>query len=163
MAASWLSFQANYESITDATKQLGEVSEGIPGWITADIVSEMQDLKKKASSRLLQETTHGLKQTGLRASIAAGMKVVPVVGSSFGASLITEVSQSDLEFLPRGLDTVLSPRGWSHPVFGKKNTRWVVQQGSLAWFSDTVAEASAAMETTIQADLDTASKRIEGL
>lgn len=153
-----LVFNANFGDLTAANRSLEETAKSIPKWLTADITVAIESLKEKASKQLEQQTVKGLKQTGLRASIASGIKVVPITGpAGEGAGLIVEVNEANMKYLPRGLDDILAPKGWKHPVFGNTK-KWVTQYGPSSWFADSVETVPVELETTLQADLDKAAK-----
>jgi hypothetical protein len=161
MASSWIN--VGVEGLQDfdkAATDLQYVEREFPGWVHRDMSESMDSIKKNAARRIMEEKTHGRKHTGLRASIAAGLKVSTFedeTGSGF--SLRTTVRQPDEGPIPRGFDAGLSARGWRHPVFGNKK-KWVQQRGNISWFSDSVNEEIPVIEQKIQDDVEKAIQRL---
>lgn len=161
MASSWLNI--GVEGLQDFDKSVADieyVEREFPNWVHKDLSDSMDSIKKNAARRIMEEATHGRKHTGLRASIAAGLRVDPyedATGSGF--SLTSSVPQPDEGAIPRGFDPGLAARGWRHPVFGNKN-KWVSQRGDVSWFSDSVNEETPVVEQKIQDDVEKAIQRL---
>lgn len=161
MASSWLNIGfEGFQDFDKAAADIEYVEREFPNWVHKDLSESMGSIKKNAARRIMEEATHGPKHTGLRASIAAGLKVTPYEGAEgSGFSLTTTVPKPDEGAIPKGFDIRLSARGWRHPVFGNKN-KWVSQRGNISWFSDSVKEETPVVEQKIQDDVEKAIQRL---
>ncbi len=163
MVSSWLSFNSSgFEDFTRAATALSEVETEFPKWVRKDISDEMEKLKDTAGAALEAMAVHGLKQTGLRAAIDSGMTISDYSDTSGeGSQISTTAPRPGGSYLPRGLDVLLAPKGWKHPVFGNKK-KWVQEVGNVPWFSETMQSAQPEMEQKIQEEIEAAIKQISG-
>lgn len=98
---------------------------------------------------------YGLKHTGLRARLAAGVAVQASVGASARMRFVTKMPPGQ-EALPRGEDSGMA--GWRHPVFG--HDKWVTQRGG-SWFRQTIADDRPDLMNRLQDVLDAAAQQID--
>jgi hypothetical protein len=154
MGVSRLGLDVSAGQLDRATAALREADDSL----SVDIPQEMLQLANRlatlAQRRILEEPTHGVKQTGLRATIAAGVQVEP---TPEGAHISTSVPKSNEAELPRGTDDPI--RGWMHPVFGHMD-RWVRQHDSFSWFMDSMQTGQDDGERALQNLLEDAARRI---
>lgn len=82
---------------------------------------------REAHQRARRPKARSMRSTGLRDSIARGIKAQSSIASSAGLKIRTSVAElpPDQRKLPRYLD---SNDGWRHPVFGNRKT-WQSLQG----------------------------------
>lgn len=163
MVSSWVSFGVSGgQDFLEAAESLKTIERDFPGWVHRTISDEAGKLRDQAASVLTQEPTHGLKHTGLRATIAAGVKVVPYSDDTgTGVKIITTVPRPNMASIPAGLDSGMIT-GWRHPVFGRRRNRWVTEHGSLPWFTGTMATAEPTITKKISADMERAAEQIHG-
>lgn len=154
---SWVSFNAkDTESTFDrALEGLGRLSERIDSDIQLAILDETLKAADEAKQKVLSEPTHGSSHTGLRAKIAAGVKVVEIDG---GFEIQVEVPESNLKNIPWGMDS--TSQGWWHPVFGKKP--YVHQRGTVPWWSEPTSKAESELKQKIPRAIDEAVKEVFG-
>ena len=95
----------------------------------------------------------GVKHTGLRARLAAGVGVRPSVG---GIRFTTSMTEPDEAALPRGMDS--GEFGWRHPVYGNMNN-WVHQRGGT-WFRETIADDRDQIDQAVSDALEEVSNKI---
>jgi len=155
--SSWISFGSNTSSkFEEAIAKLGALHERIPSAAKQAIHDELDELTKQAKAKLMSEPVHGLKQTGLRARIAAGIEVVPTDG---GHRAQVTVDDNEILPIPWGLD--VASKGWKHPVFGRKDSL-VHQQGTVPWWSETMAQAQPDLEEKLPEKIDEAIRETFG-
>lgn len=87
----------------------------------------------KVRREALAIPARGLKHTGLRGRLAAGVE--PQTAGK-GARIVATAQ------LSREMDN--GPRGWRHPVYGNRDV-WVHQRG-FSWFREPIAEEGDAIE-----------------
>lgn len=146
---SWIRFNSSTSDFESAIAKLGVLDQRIPEVVGDAIKAELDDLTEQAKAKLLGEPVHGLKQTGLRARIAAG---VEVVRTTDGYQAQVTVDDNEIIPLPWGLD--LESKGWDHPVFGREPR--VHQQGTVPWWSETMDKAQPNLEEKLPVKIDEA-------
>lgn len=142
--------QAQLQAVIDA---LSEEERGVGDNARQAIRDKAQEVAQRARDRVQGEPIHGVKQTGLRARIAAG---TTVDDTADGAEIAAGLSGDEAN-LPEDMDH----GSWMHPVFGNQNN-WVTQSGYFAWFSDTMDESDGDFEDALDDVLDQAAERIAG-
>lgn len=157
MVSSWINLRVSgLEDFDRAASSIEYVEREFPKWVRRDIEDSANSIKDNARRRIMEEATHGLKHTGLRASIAAGVSVVSVSDDTgSGSAVVTTVPNANEAPIPRGFDFGLQARGWRHPVFGNKK-KWVSQRGDISWFSDSVNEEKPILEEKVKGAMEDA-------
>lgn len=158
MADSRLSLDVNHDSLDRATDALSEADDELAVEIPDEMVQLAEKLAEIARLRVLAEPVHGLKQRGLRPALASGVDVTPNDngGADITASLDGWTGQ-DSSDLPADTDRGLI--GWVHPVFGHED-RWVHQDDSFSWFTDSMDSAEDDGREALQRLLDDAAQKI---
>ena len=141
------------DELDHVTEALSEEERDLPDDLHKAIRDKARDLAQQARDKVLGEPIHGIKQTGLRAKMAAG---TTVEDTDDGASVVVEPDGEDAR-LPADMDE----GGWSHPVFGNRNN-WVTQNGYFSWFTETMDEGDELIENALEDVLDQAAERIAG-
>lgn len=153
---SWISFHHNdSQGFDEAVGNLERVGQAIQDKVGSGIREELDSLTAQAKAKLLGEPVHGLKQTGLRARIAAATSVVPIED---GYQIQVTSDDPNTSVIPWGLD--LESKGWKHPVFGHKP--FVSQHGTVPWWSETMAQAQPHLEEKLPEKIDEAVKEVFG-
>lgn len=134
MADSTLSIQS------DGGDQLDRAIRGLAGanrLVSDDSQTAIRELAeslaKQAAARVLGQPTHGMKHTGLRARVSAGVGTSQMAD---GTMVTTSMDKSNEAIIPRGFDTAVGGR-WRHPLFGNTE-RWYYNFGAFSWFMGTM-------------------------
>lgn len=128
MGPEWRTVRAALErEEKSASRKLTNALEEAAGPIIAKVQGEALALPAR-----------GKKHTGLRARVAAGVRVQP---GRQGVRIVATAPLGE-RGLPRGLDN--GPRGWRHPVYGNRDV-WVQQRGG-SWFREPIAEEHDSVE-----------------
>lgn len=136
---------------------LREVDATLPAQLRKDIRTAVRPLIQRAKARVRAIPTHGLKHTGLRAKVAAGVGLRVALGRNAGVRVTTSMPRADMAAIPRGLD---SPRGWRHPVYGNQDN-WVRQHSIVpGWFTETMASGAPEIRDDIEQTIDNAAQHI---
>lgn len=128
----------------------------IPRRVHRAMRSHAERLAEKARQKVIRLPIRGTsgKHTGMRARVAAGVRVVEAGNA---VRVITTMPEQDEAIIPRGLDRKI---GWRHPVFGNRNV-WVRQRPYRAgWFVDTFAEGGDDIADGIEDVLEDAADNI---
>lgn len=150
---SWVEFgHGGTGDFDHAITGLEHLSGEIPSRLQDSIETELSRLANVAKGKLLAGRTHGIKHTGLRARIAAG---VTVVGRPGGAAIEVRVPNPSMRPIPWGLDTASD--GWMHPVFGRDDD-WVKSEGTTSWWHETMQTAKPTFDRKLPETIDDAVK-----
>lgn len=120
----------------------------------------IRDVRRAA----LELPADGVKQSGLRGRLAAGVGVRIGVGKNAYMRFTTKMPAGQ-EALPRGEDSGIA--GWRHPVYALASElsghghgwTWVHQDGS-SWFRDTIANDRPQLQRSLQQVLDDAAQKV---
>lgn len=94
---------------------------------------------RKVQRAALSLPARGIKHTGLRGRLAAGVHVDPTPS---GVRIVAGAVDPTERALPRGMDN--GPKGFRHPVYGNREV-WVHQRGG-SWFREPIAEEGDSVE-----------------
>jgi hypothetical protein len=92
------------------------------------LVEAVKPLVDKSREDVMALAVHGIKHTGLRARVAAG------VGTRItrdGVTISASMNRAGEASLPAYLD---ADNGWRHPVYGNRHV-WVLQTTGGEWFA----------------------------
>lgn len=135
---------------------LREQDASLPGKLRNDIRTAVRPLMQRAKARVRAIPTRGLRHTGLRNKVAAGVGLRVALGRNAGVRVTTSMPRADMAAIPRGLD---SPQGWRHPVFGQNH--WVQQHAIVpGWFTETMASGAPDIRDDIKRTIDHAAEAI---
>lgn len=133
---------------------LGRVDGELPHRLRDAIRQEAEDKAHIAQERVLGlPTPRHAGHTGLRARVAAGVKVID--RGEGGVRVTTNMAKPSEGIIPRGLDRV---KGWRHPLFGNKE-RWYSNPG-YDWFLSTFSHSEGDFEKRLDKVLEKAAHDI---
>jgi hypothetical protein len=110
-------------------------------------------LAARAQAAVMRIPTTGLKHSGLRGRVAAG---VGTKVTASGVEITTSMNDRDEINLPAYLD---SQTGWRHPVYGDRDV-WVRQETGGSWFRATIESGRDLVEDRLEDVMDDAARTI---
>lgn len=133
---------------------LGRVDAELPHRLRDSIRKDAEDLADVARGRVLGlPTPRNAGHTGLRAKVAAGVKVID--RGEGGVRVTTTMPTASEGIIPRGLDRA---KGWRHPLFGDKN-HWYNNPG-YDWFLSTFSHGEGQVEKGLDRVLEKAARDV---
>lgn len=142
------------EDFRVAIRELRRADRSLPDEFLRSIKEVARGLRDAAKVKALAQPSEGKGHTGLRQSVAKGVRIIPIPE---GVRVITESRERDEAIIPRGMDM---RKGWRHPVFGNMN-RWVRQtSGTDSWFMDTMRSGQEPIRNRLINDINDAAERI---
>ncbi|MFE6846569.1 hypothetical protein [Streptomyces sp. NPDC057686] len=124
------------EEFARVAAALRTVDSRLPGDFREELKRAVRPLVARAKEKVRNLPVHGVKHTGLRRRVAAGVGMRVSTSRNPGIRVTTSMRDPSEASLPHHLD---DPRGWRHPVFGNRHV-WVTQHTGGAWFSRTIAD-----------------------
>lgn len=132
--------------------QLGDENERADDLLAVALRDAMEPVIARVRGEALALPSHGLKHTGLRARLAAGVRSEQV-----GQRVrIVAGAEPGEEALPRGMDSGV--KGWRHPVYGNRDV-WVQQRGG-SWFREPISESGDMIERRLADVIDGMAQRV---
>lgn len=132
--------------------QLADEDENAEENLGQALRGAMDPIIAKVRAEALALPAHGVKHTGLRARLAAGVST-QAVGQRVR---IVAGAEPGEEALPRGMDSGV--RGWRHPVYGNQDV-WVHQRGG-SWFREPIADSAEMIERRLSDVIDDMAQRV---
>lgn len=145
--------------------ELRAIDKRFPGQLRTALRKVARGVQRDVQAAALELPAHGVKHTGLRDRLAAGVGIRTSVGARAGVRFTTSMPPGQ-EMLPRGEDSGV--KGWRHPVFETEDqisarhgagATWVHQDGS-SWFRETIANDRPEFQDAFQAVIDDAVAKI---
>ena len=157
MVASRLTWNTDTTNLRQATDALHEADDSLAEDIPREMVLLAGRLAEIAKARVIEEPTHGVKQSGLRADLATGVRVEEIQGGASVTASLGADHGTHSSGLPKDTDDAI--RGWRHPVFGHRD-RWVYERFDFSWFTDSMQSGEQDGQDAIQRLLDDAARNI---
>lgn len=143
------------EEFARVGRALREVDAELPGQLRKDLRTAARPLVAMVKEKVRSLPTHGIRHTGLRRRVAAGVGIR--VGLRTGVTITTSMQKPSEAIIPRGMD---SRNGWRHPVFGNRDN-WVQQRTGGSWFREPLASRHDEIERSLHHILEEAANTID--
>jgi hypothetical protein len=140
-----------------AAAALREEDARFPTELRKTIVRTIRPYVQRAKANARAIPVHGIKHTGLRRRVAAGVRIKPRTLRSPGVTIETSMADVSEAIIPRGMD---SRAGWRHPVYGNTDN-WVRQTTGGSWFRAPLADSKDEMQRAIRDDINEMFNRID--
>lgn len=135
---------------------LRAVDASLPGNLRKELRQAVRPLVARAKAKVRALPTHGVKHTGLRRRVAAGVGVRVSTSRTPGITITTSMRDPSEAAIPRGMDSRV---GWRHPVFGNRDA-WVTQHTGGSWFRETFADGREEIQRDVRDVLERAADTV---